>query len=69
MVFCPEKQLLLKPHSHTGHKAESETLSSTNTELSVAHTPGKVVIVAKNTLVEEEAMRQLHVASKMPGCL
>lgn len=59
LVFCPEKDPQLKSSKEQVGASEAK-----------AHDPNKVIIkiCAKETLVEEEAIKQLHAAARLPGC-
>ena len=54
LVFCPEKQLL---------KSQNEV-----EEVKEDKQQAILEIIAKETLIEEEAMRQLNAAARLKGC-
>ena len=60
LVFCPEKDLQLKKPDINEESKESTTTSVTDR--------AQIVIVAKDIIIEEEALKQLGTASKLKGC-
>lgn len=71
LVFCPEKELQMrKPQNETEElKKEVEDASTSDLQSHSGFTGRAYIeIIAKDTLIEEEAMIQLGSTSKLKGC-
>ena len=66
LVFCPEKDLVLR-QQHAKEEDEGHlVVEETKFEADFMAT---VKVIAEETLVEEEAMRQLNNAARLKGCV
>jgi RNA-splicing ligase RtcB len=65
LVFCPEKEILLKTAIGNSRQEEDEEIKERE---SSDNRKAIIKVITRETLIEEEALKQLNAASRLKGC-